>query len=354
MAVRHSLRSSENWSRDLRLLTVLMMSLCCALPAKAEILIGVAGPLSGPNLIYGNEIRTGATAAIVEINAAGGINGEKLTLVEGDDACDAKRALEVAKSFVSRDVRMVVGHFCTSPSLAAAPTYAAAGILMISPAVTTVELTSKNLWNVFRLTGRDDAQGEIAANRIKAKGQDSDVYMITDGQAETAGIAQRFSASLPNAKIITIKAGNVNLPDEPGLIVASAVYMALQSNDAAEVAKAVRKLNPTAQFYGPDFLQAETFGAKGDAEANGTLVSFLRDNRTVANPSKLSKLPQSEGATLNAFAAIEVFAAAAKARSVNNGREMATWLTTVNARYIKLSIAAFFPNDCRCFLRDDT
>lgn len=314
----------------MRRLTALLFCLCCAVPAQAEILIGIAGPLSGPNSAYGNELRVGASAAVSAINAAGGINGEPLAVIEGDDACDGKRALEVSKTFASRDVRMVVGHFCASASLAAATVYNSAGILMLNPSVTSPDLTSKNLWNVFRLTGRDDMQGEIAANRIKVEAQGSDVFMITDGQADTAGLTKKFLDALPGAKVITVKPGSLKLPDEPGLIVASAVYLALQAPDAAEAAKAIRKLNATVQFYGPDFLQSESYATRAETAANGTRVSFLRDNATVANAAKLLQLSQSEGATLAAYAAVEVFVAAAKARSVNDTRAMASYLTTGN------------------------
>ena len=314
----------------MRYLSALLFCIGLTFPAQAEILIGVAGPLAGQNATFGNELRAGAASAVAAVNAAGGINGENLAIVEGDDACDAKRAVEVAKTFVSRDVRMVVGHFCASASLAAAATYNAAGILMFNPSVTAPDLTSKNLWNVFRLTGRDDAQGEIAANRIKAEGQGNDVFVVTDGQADTAGIAKRFLTVLPNAKIITVKPGSVKLPDEPGLLVASAVYLALQAPDAADAAKAIRILNKTAPFYGPDFLQSEGFFSRGEAAANGTRLSFLQDNAAVANTAKLSTLSQSEGAALASYAAVEVFAAAAKARSVNDARAMATYLTSGN------------------------
>jgi branched-chain amino acid transport system substrate-binding protein len=300
------------------------------MPAQAEILIGVAGPLSGPNAAYGNELRVGAAAAVAAINASGGINGETLAIVEGDDACDSKRAIDIAKNFVSRDVRMVVGHFCTSASLAAAPTYNAAGILMFNPAVTSPELTSKNLWNVFRATGRDDRQGELAATRMKSEGIGGDAIMITDDLAETAKLAKGFADALPDAKVITIKSGSAKLPDEPGLIIASAFYLALQANDAADVTKSLRKLNTSARILGPDTLQSEAFGTRAEADANGVLVSFLRDNATIANPTTLSKLPQSEGATLAAYASVEVFAIAAKATNVNDGRAMATWLTNGN------------------------
>ncbi len=314
----------------LRFFTFLLFCLCCTLPAQAEILIGVAGPLSGQNAVFGNELRSGATAAVAAVNAAGGINGETLAIVEGDDACDAKRAVEVAKTFMSRDVRMVVGHFCTSASLAAAPAYNVTDVLVFNPSVTAPELTSKNLRNVFRLTGRDDAQGEIAANRIKAEGLGGDVFVITDGQSETSTIAKRFLNALPNAKIIILKPGTAKLPDEPGIIVASAVYLALQPVDAAEVAKTIRKLNPTAPFYGPDLLQSETYATRGASAANQTRVSFLQDNASLAAPQRLTSLTQIEGATLAAFAAVEIFVAAAKARSVNDGKAMMTWLHSGN------------------------
>jgi branched-chain amino acid transport system substrate-binding protein len=314
----------------LRHFTALLFCACLTLPAQAEILIGVAGPLSGQNAAYGNELRVGVSAAITAINAAGGINGETLAMVEGDDNCDAKRALDVAKQFQSKDVRMVVGHFCSSASLAAATVYADARILMLNPSVTSSELTTKSLWNVFRLTGRDDLQVDIAAERIKANGQGSDVFIVSDGQAESSAIAKRFQNALPNAKEILVKAGSPKLQPDPGLIVASAVYLALQAPDAALVAKDIRKINTSAAFYGSDLLQLETFATRGDDAANETRITFLQDNIKIADANRAASLSTTEGATLAAYASVETFAAAAKARSVNDSRAMAAWLTAGN------------------------
>ncbi len=308
----------------------LLFCACLAAPVHAEIFVGIAGPLSGQNAAYGNELRVGAAAAIAAVNASGGINGETLSLVEGDDGCDAKRAVEVAKSFVSKDVRLVVGHFCSSASLAAAPTYMNAGILMLNPSVTSPELTSKNLWNVFRTTGRDDAQADVAAMRIKSEGKDADVYVVTDDLAETAPLVKRFLSNLPNAKVAKVKAGNATLPEEAGLIVASAYYLALQPADAATVVKDLRKLNASAHVYGSDLLQSESFGSKAGVDAEGTLVSFLQDQLSVARANDAAKLSTTDGATLGAYAAVETFVAAAKARSVNDGRAMAAWLSGGN------------------------
>jgi branched-chain amino acid transport system substrate-binding protein len=312
----------------LRFSIAVLFTVFFASAGHAEIAVGIAGPLSGPNAVFGNELRIGATAAIAAINTAGGINGEPLTLVEGDDACDSKRAIDVAKTFAGRDVRLVVGHFCSSASLAAAPSYGSAGILMITPSASAPDLTSKNLWNVFRLTGRDDAQADLAAERIKASGEAAEVLLITDQQVETTSLAKRFLVNLPNAKTINVKAGSAKLPDDAALLTASSVYLALQATDAGNIASDLKKLNPAISLYGPDLLQADSYSSRADEAANGTHITFLQDLTTVADPKRLVSLSSSEGAILASYAAIEVFAAAAKARDVNDARAMANWLNS--------------------------
>ena len=49
--------------------------------AWADIMIGVAGPITGPNAAFGAQLQKGAEQAAADINAAGGINGEKIVLV---------------------------------------------------------------------------------------------------------------------------------------------------------------------------------------------------------------------------------------------------------------------------------
>ena len=53
--------------------------------AWADILIGVGGPITGPNAAFGAQIQKGVEQAAADINAAGGINGEQIKVVLGDD-----------------------------------------------------------------------------------------------------------------------------------------------------------------------------------------------------------------------------------------------------------------------------
>ena len=140
-----------------------------------------------------------------------------------------------------------------------------------------------------------------------------------------------FRNALPNAKILQVKAGDGKLPDDPALVTATSVYLALQPVDAAAVARELRKLNPDGAFFGPDLLQSEVYGNRAAEAANGSLITFLQDWSITANPQRAQPIADKQGAALAAYAAVETFVAAAKARDVNDPRAMASWLRGGNA-----------------------
>ncbi len=48
--------------------------------ASAQIKMGVAGPITGPNAAFGSQLKNGAEQAVEDVNAAGGIIGQQITL----------------------------------------------------------------------------------------------------------------------------------------------------------------------------------------------------------------------------------------------------------------------------------
>src|SRR5215470_12493987 len=78
--------------------------------APAQIVIGVAGPMSGDLSEFGAQLKRGAEKAVADINAAGGILGKQLRLEAADDKCDPKLAPDAARDLVSRGVVFVDGH----------------------------------------------------------------------------------------------------------------------------------------------------------------------------------------------------------------------------------------------------
>ncbi len=68
--------------------------------AEAQIKIGVAGPITGANASFGAQLTQGVDQAAADINAAGGILGQKVDVEPGDDVSDPKQGVSVANKFV--------------------------------------------------------------------------------------------------------------------------------------------------------------------------------------------------------------------------------------------------------------
>src|SRR6202041_1045549 len=141
--------------------------------ASAQIKMGVAGPITGPNAAFGAQLVQGTTQAVEDINKAGGILGQQITLEQGDDVSDPKQGVSVANKFVGDGVKFVVGHFNSGVTIPASDVYAENGVLMITPSATNPKITDRKLWDAFRTCGRDDQQGmlwaELARDKLKGK-----------------------------------------------------------------------------------------------------------------------------------------------------------------------------------------
>ena len=111
-----------------RRLLVAMIVLVAGLETRAagaEILIGVAGPMTGKDAWFGEQMQRGTALAVADINAAGGVLGEQVQLITVDDFCDPEQAVAAAWKLVSDGVIFVVGHYCSGASIPASEVYEA-------------------------------------------------------------------------------------------------------------------------------------------------------------------------------------------------------------------------------------
>src|SRR5215211_9089435 len=134
--------------------------------ASAQIRLGVGGPITGGSAAFGAQLKQGVEQAVEDINAAGGILGQKIVLSVGDDRADPKEGVSVANKFVADGVKFVIGHFNSGVTIPASDVYQENGMLVITPAATNPKVTERNMWNIFRVCGRDDQQGGVAGNLI--------------------------------------------------------------------------------------------------------------------------------------------------------------------------------------------
>src|SRR5450756_877626 len=98
-------------------------TLAFAACSDAQIKMGVAGPITGPNAAFGAQLKNGTDQAVADINAAGGILGQKITLSYGDDVSDPKQGVSVANKFSGDGIKFVVGHFNSGVTMPASEVY---------------------------------------------------------------------------------------------------------------------------------------------------------------------------------------------------------------------------------------
>jgi len=163
--------------------------------AAGPIKIGLAAPMSGDAAAYGEIIGNGAMMKIEEINEAGGINGRMLELVVGDERCDPKEAAAVGQNFASNEeIVAVLGHVCSSATLAAIPYYDEAGLPAISPTATNVDVAPSSEY-MFRNVFTDDFQGRFMAIYAKEVLGVEKVGVFHENNDYAIGLKEAFVAA---------------------------------------------------------------------------------------------------------------------------------------------------------------
>jgi branched-chain amino acid transport system substrate-binding protein len=303
--------------------------------AWADIIVGVAGPLTGANAAFGAQLQKGAEQAAADINAAGGINGEKIKIELGDDVSDAKQGVSVANKFVADGVKFVVGHFNSGVSIPASEVYAENGILQITPASTNPTFTERGLWNTFRTCGRDDQQGAVAGKYIVDKFKDGKIAIIHDKTPYGKGLADETKKAINAAGVTEVVYEGVTVGDKDfSALIAkmkdagvTLVYWGGLHTEFGLIERQSADQGLKAHFMSGDgIVSNELASIAGDA-VDGTLMTFSPDPRK--NPASKDLVEkfraagfEPEAYTLYAYAALQSIAEAAKAAGSTDAQKV--------------------------------
>lgn len=140
-------------------------------PATGEpITIGVMTALTGDAAAYGEPARNILLIAQDEINNSGGIGGKPMHLIIEDSKCSGVGAVNAAQKLINVDkVKVIIGGFCSSESLAAVPLATQAKVALFSPGSSSPDLTNSSPY-FFRNYPSDASQGRVLAEAAYAKG----------------------------------------------------------------------------------------------------------------------------------------------------------------------------------------
>ncbi len=212
----------------------LVFSACtAAAPTRGEVIVYVAGPLSGFQANTGQTVAGGVRLMAEQLNRAGGLLGYKVKVVALDDEADSDVAVSVAeqiKAAVSRGDRVlgVIGHPNSGPTGAAMAIYKDLPIIVITPTASEVALTKQGFRNFFRVNAANDLQAQVGAaylvNKLGAKKiavlYNDDPYGIDLGKL-VAGELTRLGAQVPLS--VQVKMEQSRFPSEVAKIKAAGV-----------------------------------------------------------------------------------------------------------------------------------
>ncbi|HYF86845.1 branched-chain amino acid ABC transporter substrate-binding protein [Azospirillum sp.] len=317
------------------------ISLAALVPtaAAADVKLGLAGPVTGQYASFMEQMRRGADLAVADLNAAGGINGEKVVLQVADDACDPKQAVAVANRFVADGVQAVVGHFCSSSTIPASSVYAEAGLVIVTPASTNPTITERGLTNMFRVCGRDDQAAGVAAKQIVSRDLGRTIAIVHDKSTYGQGIAEgvRTELAQQGRNVVLFEGITQGERDFSSLVArmralnVDVVFFGGYHTEAGLLVRQAAEQGLKTRFVAGDGLATTEFAAIAGPASDGVMFTFYPDPRVNAGTADLVQRFRAagfepEGFTLYTYAAVNVLADAAKAAKTMKGDRLAAAL----------------------------
>ena len=255
---------------------------CARRLGAGHIKFGVAGPLTGPNAAFGAQLKNGAEQAAADINAEGGIHGQKISRQYGDDVSDPKQGVSVANKFAGDGVKFVVGHFNSGVTMPASEVYQENGILEITPSATNPKITERDMWNMFRTCGRDDQQGAVAGAYIPKNYKGKKVAIVHDKTTYGQGLADETKKAMNKGGMREVLYEGVN-PGEKDFSAlvskikaagADLVYWGGLHTEGGLIVRQMRDQGVKAVLMGGDGITSDEFASIAGPGVEGTLMTF--------------------------------------------------------------------------------
>jgi branched-chain amino acid transport system substrate-binding protein len=294
--------------------------------ANAQVKLAVGGPITGPSAATGAQMKNGVDQAAADINAAGGILGQKIAVSYGDDVSDPKQGVSVANKFAADGVKFVIGHYNSGVTMPSSEVYQENGILQITPASTNPKVTERNMWNIFRVCGRDDQQGAVAGAYIVKFFKGKKIAVVHDKTTYGKGLADETKKAINKGGIKEVLYEGVNLgeKDYSALVSkikqsgADLIYWGGLYTEGGLIVRQLRDQGVKAPLMGGDGITDDEFASIGGPGVEGTLMTYGPDPRN--NPAAKEAVEKFRAAkfepqayTLYSYAGVQIIKQAAEA-----------------------------------------
>ena len=264
-----------------------MLSLLATLPAatafskeSGALVLGQSAPATGPSAQLGIQLNRGARLYFDKVNAAGGVNGQKIELRMLDDGYEPARAKANTETFLNDDVFALFGYVGTPTSLAALPLVKDSGVPFFGPFTGAMSLRQPALRNVFHVRASYDDETALIVNQLHNLGLSKiAVFRQNDsyGQAGLDGTTKALKAlGLAPVAVGSFERNTVNVADAVKTITAAKPDGVVQIGSYKACAAFIRQARAAGyggQFFNVSFVGTKALSDELSKDALGVVVS---------------------------------------------------------------------------------
>lgn len=257
---------------------------------SSPILVGFSGQLTGKMSDLGVYARNGALLAIETINASGGVNGHPLKLVAMDDTNTPEGAIAADKELVDKGVVAIIGHITSSICMAAMPFVNETETIMISPTVSTSQLTGiKDTF--FRTIAENSRQASELAEYARSAMDVSTVVTIaeTDNKSYSYSFTDTFSKTFSQIGGTVLKRLDYSSSSSPNWdaiidnldkLKPEAILLTCPAQDAAAIVQRVRTSGLNVRILSGAWAYTDNILKWGGTYADGMVfaIDYAADN----------------------------------------------------------------------------
>jgi branched-chain amino acid transport system substrate-binding protein len=300
------------------LLSLSFSALALATPligATATIKVGEVDPLTGGVSQFGIGCHQGFVLAFEELNAEGGILGQKIELVTEDDQSKPGQSATAVRKLITQDkVVALVGDATSSATLEAAPIAQADKIPMITPTATNPRITEVGDF-IFRVCFLDEFQGRVLARFAREKLKAQKIFTLTDVKQDySIDLLKFFKEEFTKLGGTIVGEQSYSTGDTDfraqltpiRVAKPDAVFVPGYYQEVALIVKQARQIGLTMPFIGCDGWANQTLLAIGGKAVDGCFFTnhFSPDDQSPIVNSFVTKYQEKYGVLPDTFSAL--------------------------------------------------
>ena len=239
-----------------------------------EIRIGEYGSMTGSEATFGVSTHQGVALAVKEKNAAGGVKGKKIRLINYDDQGKSQEVVTAVTRLIQQDdVVALLGEVASSRSIAGGQVAQRLGVPMITPSSTNPQVTEIGDM-ISRVCFIDPFQGYVGASFTKNQLKlDKAATLYNRAQAYSAGLNEEFKKAFNTlgGELVIEQAYGDGDNDFSAQLTAirgknpQFIYIPGYYTEVVNIARQARKLGITCPLLGGDGWVSEELKNAGDA-----------------------------------------------------------------------------------------